>query len=240
MQARPQLTNLGAAELELFKEIQHGRGVDEGNDPYVRDNVVALSGSKDCSSRAPGRPDFNPVVSVAFSPDGALLATGSFDGKIYIYDVETEEQRVEIDVQSSIDSLAWAPDSSVLAAGSPGTRYSPDGVISQAGAATYDAKSGAVVQTFEIEEVAFSPDGAMLAVAEKTSTDSRNGRVAIYLRSPDDAPVREPAPSPTPRPTLMPTSRLTFRPTSSPRDESDGARTASMAWAALLLVAWLA
>ena len=73
-----------------------------------------------------------------------------------------------------------------------------------------------------------------------SSTDSRNGRVAIYLRSPDDAPVREPAPSPTPRPTLMPTSRLTFRPTSSPRDESDGARTASMAWTALLLVAWLA
>ena len=31
-----------------------------------------------------------------------------------------------------------------------------------------------------------------------------------------------------------------FGDTSSPRDESDGARTASMAWAALLLVAWLA
>ena len=74
-------------------------------------------------------------------------------------------------------------------------------------------------------------------MAEKTSTDSRNGRVAIYLRSPDDAPVSEP----TPRPTRgRPTSRPTFRPTSSPRDESDGARTVSMAWATLLLVAWLA
>ena len=109
----------------------------------------------------------------------------------------------------------------------------------------FDYASRTLVREFErcselVDEVAFSPDGAMLAVAEKTSTDSRNGRVAIYLRSPDDAPVREPAPSPTPRPTLMPTSRLTFRPTSSPRDESDGARTASMARAALLLVAWLA
>ncbi len=110
----------------------------------------------------------------------------------------------------------------------------------------FDYASRTLVREIErctpsVDEVAFSPDGAMLAVAEKTSTDDRNGRVAIYLRSPDDAPVREPAPSPTPRPTReRPTSRPTFRPTSSPRDESDGARTASMAWAALLLVALLA
>ena len=127
--------------------------------------------------------------------------------------------------------------------------FSPraDGLLAVGGAKVelFDYASRTLVREIErctpsVDEVAFSPDGAMLAVAEKTSTDDRNGRVAIYLRSPDDAPVREPAPSPTPRPTPMPTSRPTFRPTSSPRDESDGARTASMAWAALLLVAWLA
>ena len=83
-----------------------------------------------------------------------------------------------------------------------------------------------------VGELAFSLDGAMLAVAERSNSDYPNGGVAIYLRSSDDAPVSEPTP--------RPTSRPTFRPTSSPRDESDGARTASMAWAALLLVAWLA
>ena len=88
-----------------------------------------------------------------------------------------------------------------------------------------------------VGELAFSLDGAMLAVAERSNSDYPNGGVAIYLRSSDDAPVSEP----TPRPTRgRPTSRPTFRPTLSPRDESDGARTASMAWAALLLVAWLA
>ena len=109
----------------------------------------------------------------------------------------------------------------------------------------FDYASKTLVREFErcselVGELAFSLDGAMLAVAERSNSDYPNGGVAIYLRSPDDAPVREPAPSPTPRPTPMPTSRPTFRPTSSPRDESDGARTASMAWAALLLVAWLA
>ena len=83
-----------------------------------------------------------------------------------------------------------------------------------------------------VGELAFSLDGAMLAVAERSNSDYPNGGVAIYLRSSDDAPVSEPTP--------RPTSRPTFRPTSSPRDESDGARTVSMAWAALLLVAWLA
>ena len=84
----------------------------------------------------------------------------------------------------------------------------------------------------KLDEMAFSQDGALLAVAARSTSDYPNGRVAIYLRSPDDAPA--------PRITPRPTSRPTFRPTSSPRDESDGARTASMAWAALLLVAWLA
>ena len=95
--------------------------------------------------------------------------------------------------------------------------------------------------TPSVDEVAFSPDGAMLAVAEKTSTDDRNGRVAIYLRSPDDAPVREPAPSPTPRPTPSPVASKPSTPAPTQEGgETDGARTVSMAWAALLLVAWLA
>ena len=91
--------------------------------------------------------------------------------------------------------------------------------------------------TTSVDEVAFSPDGAMLAVAEKTSTDDRNGRVAIYLRGPDEAPVPEPAPRPTPSPVAS------KPPTPAPTQEggeTDGARTVSMAWAALLLVAWLA
>ena len=101
----------------------------------------------------------------------------------------------------------------------------------------FDYASKTLVREFErcselVGELAFSLDGAMLAVAERSNSDYPNGGVAIYLRSPDDAPV--------PRPTPRPTSRPTFRPTSSPRDESDGTRTVSMAWAALLLVAWLA
>ena len=65
----------------------------------------------------------------------------------------------------------------------------------------------------------------MLAVAG----DQTDGRVAIYLRDPGDAPAPEPSPSPT-----------TLTPPPTPKQESDGARAVSVAWASLLLAAWLA
>jgi transducin (beta)-like 1 len=37
-----------------------------------------------------------PVYSVAFSPDGRLLATGSFDKAIYIWDIAVKKFPIEI------------------------------------------------------------------------------------------------------------------------------------------------
>jgi transducin (beta)-like 1 len=37
-----------------------------------------------------------PVYSVAFSPDGRLLATGSFDKAIYIWDIAVTKFPIEI------------------------------------------------------------------------------------------------------------------------------------------------
>ena len=178
------------------------------------------------------------IYDVAFAYDAtlAIIKTDDIyseeDPTVVFFD-ESFEESGELTPGGRARSLAFSPRA--------------DGLLAVGGAKVelFDYASRTLIREIErctpsVDEVAFSPDGAMLAVAEKTSTDSRNGRVAIYLRSPDDAPVREPAPSPTPRPTPMPTSRPTFRPTSSPRDESDGARTVSMAWAALLLVALLA
>ena len=179
------------------------------------------------------------IYDVAFAYDAtlAIIKTDDIyseeDPTVVFFD-ESFEESGELTPGGRATSLAFSPRA--------------DGLLAVGGAKVelFDYASRTLIREIErctpsVDEVAFSPDGAMLAVAEKTSTDDRNGRVAIYLRGPDEAPVPEPAPSPTPRPTRgKPTSRPTFRPTSSPRDESDGARTASMAWAALLLVALLA
>ena len=83
-------------------------------------------------------------------------------------------------------------------------------VDSHAGAKVeiYDYATKEVVREFErcgefVGELAFSNDGAMLAVAG----DHIDGRVAIYLRDPGDAPAPEPSPSPTALKTPPPTPK---------------------------------
>jgi len=60
------------------------------------------------------------VVSVAFSPNGKLLAVGNSSGKIFLYDVQDKkvvESRWTFQT-SRIYSFAWTPDGEYLASGS--------------------------------------------------------------------------------------------------------------------------
>jgi WD40 repeat protein len=59
------------------------------------------------------------VRSVAFSPDGSLLAAGDWAGAVNIWDVATQ-QRLGPPLKwgaQGVESLAWSPDGRTLAAG---------------------------------------------------------------------------------------------------------------------------
>jgi WD40 repeat protein len=99
------------------------------------------------------------VSTVAWSPDGKVLATGRGDGTVSLLDVATNNTAIFHDTLHHINSLAWKPDSSQLAVG-----YS-FGFIQ-----IVNIHAGQVTGVYvditvgdEVRSVAWSPDGGRLA-----------------------------------------------------------------------------
>src|SRR5262249_41217221 len=98
------------------------------------------------------------VLAVLFSPDSKTLVSGSFDGTVKLWDVQTgkEKRTLAVPDSSQVWSLAVSEDDKSLAAGSF------DGRIS-----LWDAATGALKRTLPgkhpVRAVAFAPDGKTLA-----------------------------------------------------------------------------
>ena len=101
---------------------------------------------------------------LAFSPDGSILAGGYVYDKIVLWDTKTGEQRQILDHRGVITSVDFSPDGTILASGS-----SNNDII------LWDVISGAQVYTLrghdnEVQSVAFSPDGKILASGSSDAT----------------------------------------------------------------------
>jgi WD40 repeat protein len=101
------------------------------------------------------------VRSVAFSPDSRLLASGSWDNTVILWDVETRTLRGHT---APVWSVAFSPDGRLLASGSL------DNTIK-----LWDVETGQEVRTLSghndwVLSVAFSPDGRLLASASQDGT----------------------------------------------------------------------
>ena len=105
------------------------------------------------------------VYSVAFSPDSRLLASGSADNTIKLWDVASGALKQTLSGhEATVQSVAFSPDGRLLASGSW------DGTTK-----LWDVASGAEKQTLKGHEgsvysAAFSPDGRLLASGSEDRT----------------------------------------------------------------------
>ena len=105
------------------------------------------------------------VISLTFSPDSKLIATGGDQGLIKIWDTENRKELQSFEAHRQwIRSLRFSPNGKILASSSD------DGPIQ-----LWNVKNGQLLRTMEghlnkINQISFSPDGKTIASASKDGT----------------------------------------------------------------------
>jgi serine/threonine protein kinase len=139
------------------------------------------------------------ISEVAWSPDGQLVASASYDGSVQTWNASTirpvviyRQQRLKIFGQPHVNSVAWSPTGREIAAASDNKLVEIWSVTTTGKLFTYREHSD------KVRSVAWSPDGQKLASASGHKTcvwNARNGETMTMYGS-SEGEIQEVAWSP--------------------------------------------
>ncbi|KAL6700404.1 hypothetical protein J3F84DRAFT_343976 [Trichoderma pleuroticola] len=148
-----------SGKAEMTSEVNDGqpslRSTAEGGYGDVTQRLLELSADLECQHTLRGHT--SGVYSAVFSADLKLVASGSLDGSIKIWDAKTGRCQQTLQHSSNFDPVALSPNSKLLAL-----------VVAETKLKIWDVVTGQYGQTMQghrggISSMAFSPDSKLIA-----------------------------------------------------------------------------